>query len=171
MLRALAVVAVMTRLAPADCPHSGKTLPITRGSVTVDGLLDDATWQHACFAEDFEQKQPKFGAPPTHPVRVAIAIDADTLYIGARMWSNPGEVDDALTQRDDTRQAERFIVSIDPSNTKRLAYSFAVTARSVRADWIHTDDSEGARDNSWNPVWIAQARILADGWSAEMAIP
>jgi hypothetical protein len=87
------------------------------------------------------------------------------------MWSAPGEVDDALTQRDDTQQAERFIVSIDPSNTRRLAYSFAVTARGVRADWIHTDDNEYDRDMSWDPVWIAKATILADGWSAEMAIP
>jgi hypothetical protein len=104
-------------------------------------------------------------------VKVAVAIDATTLYIGARMWSAPGEVDDALTQRDDTQQAERFIVSIDPSNTRRLAYSFAVTARGVRADWVHTDDNEYDRDMSWDPVWIAKAQLLPDGWSAEMAIP
>ncbi|HSN25157.1 MAG TPA: DUF5916 domain-containing protein, partial [Kofleriaceae bacterium] len=81
------------------------------------------------------------------------------------------EVDDALTQRDDTQQAERFIVSLDPSHTRRLAYSFAVTARGVRADWIHTDDNEYQRDYSWNPVWIAHSKILPDGWSTEMAIP
>ena len=62
-------------------------------------------------------------------------------------------------------------MSIDPSHTHRLAYSFAVTARGVRADWIHTDDSEFKRDLSWNPVWIAKAEIVADGWTAEMAIP
>jgi hypothetical protein len=41
----------------------------------------------------------------------------------------------------------------------------------VRADWVHTDDNEYQRDMSWNPVWIAKAQILPDGWSAEMAIP
>jgi hypothetical protein len=64
-----------------------------------------------------------------------------------------------------------LIVSIDPSHTRRLAYSFAITARGVRADWIHTDDSESRRDLSWNPVWIAKSELLADGWSAELAIP
>ena len=138
----------------------------------IDGVLDDPVWQRACFAEDFEQKQPKFGAPPTHPVQVAVAIAGDTLYVGARMWSTgPADIDDALTQRDDTAQAERFIVSLDPTHTSRLAYSFAVTAAGVRADWIHTDDNEGKRDLSWNPVWTAKAQILADGWSCEMAIP
>lgn len=169
-MRVLVMLALLVRLAHAECARD-KHLAVARGSIQVDGDLGDPLWQTACWADDFEQQSPRFGKPPTHPVKVAVAIDATTLYVGARMWSAPGEVDDALTQRDDTQQAERFIVSLDPSNTRRLAYSFAVTARGVRADWIHTDDSEYERDTSWDPVWIAKAQLLPDGWSAEMAIP
>jgi hypothetical protein len=172
MLRVLVVLAVAARLAHADCPHAAKQLAVAHGTPKIDGLLDDAVWATACFADDFEQKTPNYGAKPTHPIRVAIALDADTLYIAARMWSaGPTDVEDAVTARDDTDQAERFIVSLDPSHTRRIAYSFAVTAAGVRADWIHTDDSEGNRDYSWNPVWITKTAILADGWSLEMAIP
>jgi hypothetical protein len=158
--------------ARADCPHAGKTIPIAHGSVEIDGKLDDPTWASACFIDDFEQKQPAYGARPTRRVTTAVAIDRDTLYVAARMWSaGPGDIDDALTQRDDTGQAERFIVSIDPSHSRRVAYSFAVTAAGARADWIHTDDTEGARDATWNPVWRARTAILADGWTAELAMP
>lgn len=169
----IVLLLALVRVAAADCPvASTKQLPLARGTIVVDGILDDATWQRACFASDFTQKQPVFGAPPRHPVRVAVALDGDTLYVGARMWSaGEHDISDALTQRDDTSQAERFIVSFDPAHAQRLAYSFAVTARGVRADWVHTDDSEFDRDSSWNPVWRAEARIHADGWSAEMAIP
>src|SRR5205085_2081709 len=66
---------------------------------------------------------------------------------------------------------ERFIVSFDPYRSRRLAYSFAVTVAGVRADWTHTDDDEHARDMSWDPVWSAATRVLADGWSVEMRIP
>jgi hypothetical protein len=161
------------RAAAADCPPSlAKTLPVARGAIQVDGRLDDPTWQAACFVDDFTQKQPRWAAPPSHPIKVAVAIDGHTLYIAARMWSaGPDDISDALTQRDDTSQAERLIVSIDPSHTRRLAYSFAVTARGVRADWIHTDDAEFKRDPSWNPVWVAKAELVADGWTAELAIP
>ena len=164
---------VVGAVAHADCPTSGKRLRIARGTpAKLDGMLDDPVWQHACFARDFAQQQPKFGAPPTHPVQVALAIDGTTLYVGARMWSaGPDDVDLALTAHDDTTAAERFIVSLDPSNTKRLAYSFALTAAGVRADWIHTDDTEGARDYSWEPVWTGKTQLLPDGWSLEMAIP
>ena len=167
----VAVIAVATQ-ARADCPHTGKTMPIARGTPVIDGKLDDAVWASACFIDDFEEQQPKFGAKPQQRVTAAVAIDGDTLYVAARMWSTgPTDVDDALTQRDDTDQAERFIVSVDPSHTRRVAYSFAVTAAGVRADWIHTDDSQGDRDYTWNPVWIAKTQRLADGWSAELAMP
>jgi hypothetical protein len=172
MWRALLVVALSARAA-FGCPD-GKTkqLEIARGAPKVDGVLDDAVWQTACFISDFEEKSPNYGAKPTHPIKVAVAIDGETLYVAARMWSNgPTDIDDALTERDITDQAERFIVSIDPSHTRRIAYSFAVTAAGVRADWIHVDDQEGNRDPSWDPVWVARTAILADGWSAEMKIP
>src|SRR4051795_6997083 len=88
--------------AHADCPHDGKVVPIAEGSVTVDGNLDDATWRTACFIDDFEQKTPAFGAPPTHRMTAAVATDGETLYVAARMWSDgPADIDDALTQRDD----------------------------------------------------------------------
>jgi hypothetical protein len=176
LVLALLGLCIAARVAAADCPAGTKTLPIARVSssspVHVDGKLDDPTWQTACFISDFTQKQPRWAQPPSHPIKVAVAVDDRTLYIAARMWSaGPDDISDALTQRDDTSQAERLIVSIDPSHTRRLAYSFAVTARGVRADWIHTDDSEFKRDLSWNPVWIAKAELLADGWTAELAIP
>ena len=91
----------------------------------------------------------------------------------ARMWSDgPADIDDALTERDVTDQAERFIVSIDPSHTRRIAYSFAVTAarRARRLDPRRRQ--EGNRDPSWDPVWIAQHRdprrrlVRRDGDSA-----
>jgi hypothetical protein len=173
VLALLPFIVVLERSAAADCPtRAPKTMPVARGSASVDGRLDDPIWQTACFIDDFTQKQPRWAQPPSHPIKVAIAVDAHTLYVAARMWSaGPDDVSDALTQRDDTSQAERLIVSIDPSHTRRLAYSFAVTARGVRADWIHTDDAEFKRDLSWNPVWIAKAELLADGWTAELAIP
>lgn len=158
--------------ARADCPRTAKAIPVAHGAIAVDGVLDDATWTAACFIDDFEQKTPAFGAPPTRRVTAAVATDGDTLYIAARMWSaDRDDVDGALTQRDDTQGAERFIVSLDPSHTRRVAYSFAVTAAGVRADWIHTDDTESARDATWNPVWRASTQLLADGWTAELAMP
>ncbi|HEX2690958.1 MAG TPA: hypothetical protein VHN14_30300, partial [Kofleriaceae bacterium] len=69
--------------ARADCPHAGKVIPVTHGSVIVDGKLDDPTWASACFIDDFEQKEPAYGARPSYRVTAALAIDGDTLYVAA----------------------------------------------------------------------------------------
>ncbi|MFT3691644.1 MAG: DUF5916 domain-containing protein [Kofleriaceae bacterium] len=170
-MRALLVLVALTRAALA-CPTAPKQIAAAHGSPTIDGELDDQVWRDACWITDFEQKTPDYGAKPTHPLKVAIAIGNGTLYVAARMWSaGPDDLDDALTERDNTDQAERFIVSLDATHTRHTAYSFALTAAGVRADWIHTDDTEGDRDASWDPVWVGKTKRLADGWSVEMAIP
>ncbi|MFT3691645.1 MAG: DUF5916 domain-containing protein [Kofleriaceae bacterium] len=170
MFRVAVVMLALVRIAVA-CPV-GKQIAAAHGAPNVDGELDDEVWRDACWVTDFEQKTPTYGAKPSHPIKVAVAIRGNTLYVAARMWSaGIADVDDALTARDDTDGAERFIVSLDPTHTRRIAYSFAVTAAGVRADWIHTDDTEGNRDLSWDPVWTGKAKVLADGWSMEMAIP
>jgi len=154
--------------------RADKTMAATEatGTIVVDGVLDDATWASATWVDDLAQKEPAQDAAPTERTEVAIAFDDDALYVGARMHLTPGrELDAPLTRRDDTSGAERIIVSLDPARSKRTAYSFAVTAAGVRADWIHTDDSERARDSSWNPVWRAEVSVGADAWTAEMRIP
>ncbi len=177
-LRARVLGVVVTVLAMATgpavaAPASAKHVDAGRagGPVVLDGALDEPAWQAASVTRDFLQKDPVENARPSHPTEVRIIYDDDALYIGARMWSAPGRTRRSLTRRDDTTGAERFIVSVDPYRTGRIAYSFAVTVAGVRADWIHTDDSEYDRDASWNPVWSAVTRVRPDGWTAELRIP
>ncbi|KAB2899149.1 MAG: carbohydrate binding family 9 domain-containing protein, partial [Kofleriaceae bacterium] len=141
------------------------------GPITIDGDLAEPAWAHAEPIDDLVQKVPAYGAKPRHPTEIRVLYDADALYIGARMWSAPGATRAVVTRRDQTRDAERFIVSFDPYRTGRIAYSFAVTVAGVRADWIHTDDDEHTRDMSWDPVWSAATRVVADGWIAELRVP
>ena len=156
---------------PADVPGKSLTAARATGPIAVDGDLDEAAWAEAEPIGDLVQKLPAYGAPPRYPTEIRVLFDADALYIGARMWNAPGATRTVVTRRDQTRDAERFIVSLDPYRTGRLAYSFAVTVAGVRADWIHTDDDERARDLSWNPVWSAATRVVADGWIAELRVP
>ncbi|HUQ05186.1 MAG TPA: DUF5916 domain-containing protein [Kofleriaceae bacterium] len=167
-----ALVLVSAAAAPAAAAR-GKSVTAVRATsgIAVDGALDEAAWAAAEPIRDLEQKLPAYGARPRYPSEIRVVFDGDALYIGARMWNAPGATRQVMTRRDQTRDAERFIVSFDPYRTRRLAYSFAVTAAGVRADWIHTDDTEGDRDMSWDPVWSAATRLEADGWSAELRVP
>ncbi len=159
----LAVALIPSPHARADQavpPAKAIALGQVAGPVRIDGALDEPTWQRATWTADFAAKEPSYGAAPAHPMQVAIARDDDALYVAARMESGGDPVAAPLTRRDDTSQAERFIVSLDPYRTRRFAYSFAVTAAGTRADWIHPADDERARDASWNPVWSAAVHRL-----------
>ncbi len=155
----------------AQVPARSLTAFRATASITIDGRLDDAAWAATEPVTEMVQKLPAYGEPPRFPAEIRVAFDGDALYVAARLWDAPGATRAVVTRRDQTRDAERFIVSFDPYRSGRLAYSFAVTVAGVRADWIHTDDDERARDMSWNPVWSAATQVLPDGWSCEMRLP
>ena len=141
-------------------------------SVTIDGRLDDAAWAQAAWINDFVQKLPHEGAPPSDSMRLAILYDDEALYVGARMYSrDPSKIQAPLSRRDNTAQAEHVWVSFDSYHDRRTAYSFGVTASGVRMDWYHATDNEDDQDAGFDPVWEAKAHIDELGWTAEMRIP
>src|SRR3989440_9356585 len=141
-------------------------------SVTIDGRLDDAAWAQAAWINDFVQKLPHEGAPPSDSMRLAILYDDEALYVGARMYSrDPSKIQAPLSRRDNVAQAEHLWVSFDSYHDRRTAYSFGVTASGVRMDWYHATDNENDMDAGFDPVWEAKANIDALGWTAEMRIP
>ena len=174
---ALVAVAIATAPSPsrADGPGSDAKVMIAAravSAISVDGVLDDATWRALRFDDRFVQKTPTWGQAPTVRTEVAFAYDDDALYVAARMWSaDRADVEAVMNRRDDTSGAERIIISLDTFRNRRTAASFAVTAAGVRADWMHRDDSEYDRDLSFSPVWRGAARVLVDGWAAELRIP
>ena len=174
----LALLVVAPRPAAAEDDdrraRRAKVAAATRAAapIALDGRLDDAAWASATWISDFAQKEPAQDAPPTERTELALVFDDDALYVGARMHlAEADALDRPMTRRDDTTGAERIIVSFDPYRSRRNAYSFAVTAAGVRADWIHTDDAEFGRDHSWNPVWRAAVDVGEVAWTAEMRIP
>jgi len=145
---------------------------VASAAIQVDGRLDDAAWTTARWIDDFTQKIPVEGAPPSDSMRIAILYDDHAVYVGARMHSkHPAHIQSPLSRRDNTSQAEHLWVSFDTYHDRRTAYSFGVTASGVRMDWYHPSDNETEIDGTFDPVWEARAVIDAQGWTTEMRIP
>jgi len=89
----------------------------------------------------------------------AIAYDQDPASITAQTLRQGGNLNS-----DDTIR-----VLVDAFNNKRSGYSFSVNPFGVREDGIYTSGTRLSDD--WDGIWRAGARITADGWTAEMAIP
>lgn len=144
----------------------------TSNKITLDGKLLEDDWRKATPISDFTVKDPYEGAQPYENTEVRFLYDQDYLYIGARMYrKEPQKIQSFVSRRDYMGNSERIIITLDTYNNKQTAYSFAVTATGVRADYYHSTDSEGDRDYNYNPVWEAKTNIDSIGWTAEIAIP
>ncbi|MEM6327141.1 MAG: DUF5916 domain-containing protein [Bacteroidota bacterium] len=138
-------------------------------AMTIDGVLNEASWTEADVATDFVQIEPTEGAPSSQTTRVRVLVSNDAIYVGAEMTDRePGAIRRPLSRRDDTGIADAFDVAIDSYNDGRTARAFGVTAAGVQFDALIEGD-EG--DDSWDAVWFSAVRLTPTGWTAEFRIP
>jgi hypothetical protein len=138
---------------------------------TIDADLSDPAWANATVIQDFKQKEPVPGAAPTERTVVRIMYDENNLYVGVYAYdSEPSQIIARAMARDgELFTGDNIGITLDPGLTRRNAYSFDVGPSGGRADSLLLNNANDL--DEWDPIWSARARIVADGWVAEMAIP
>jgi hypothetical protein len=144
----------------------------TRGSITLDGALDEEAWRRAEPATDFVQAEPHEGQPASEPTDVRLVFDRDALFIGVDCRDEA----DARTIINDIRKdfpagdQDTFEVILDTFGDRRNGFVFVTNAVGAKSD---TQIANEGRDvnTSWDAVWTVAARRTDHGWSAEMRIP
>jgi hypothetical protein len=170
MLLAASVAGAQDNRAPGG--KRASAFRVAGDAIRVDGRLDEPAWEQATAIADFIQKEPVEGAPPTERMEIRFAYDSSALYIGARMYTNPGSpIQAPMGRRDRSEQAESIQVALDTFHDRRTAYVFGVTASGVRIDRFHPEDNEQTFDEGFDPVWQARTNIDPQGWTAELWIP
>ncbi|MFB6097760.1 MAG: DUF5916 domain-containing protein [Salinibacter sp.] len=136
---------------------------------TLDGRLDERSWERADGATGFTQFKPNPGQPASRRTRVYILYDEEAIYVGARLYDDPDSVVARVAQRDDFGYSDRFFVLFDSYNDDRTAFGFGVTPAGSRFDLFFSGGTN--QDPDWDAVWSAAARIDSLGWTAELRIP
>lgn len=133
---------------------------------TIDGVLDDASWNEATPVSDFVMSRPDEGGKPTQKSEVRIIYDNRAIYIAAMLYdTNPDSILHELGNRDDyDLNADAFRFVIDPYNLRQDAFDFGVNAAGVQADSKFSD-------YTFNAVWKSAVKINDKGWCVEMEIP
>jgi hypothetical protein len=149
-----------------------KTVQIARTAArpVIDGALDDAAWAHAARVDNFHQVNPVEYAEPSERTEIYLLYDDDALYIGARIYTPPGEVTaNIMRQGGSITQDDSLFVTLDPFNTQRGGYFFGLNAHGVLFDGLYRNVSEYYSD--WDSIWFAAAQRFSGGWTAEYEIP
>ena len=170
--------------------------PRTRVAPNIDGRLDDAVWAAAARITDFVQLSPLDGAPATEASEAYIAYDSANIYLAFRArYTNPGMLRANLSDRDEAPGDDAFVVYFDPFLDQQRAYVFSVNGYGVQSDAILGSREGGGGgfggggvfgnrrreprgffgpprgDRSWDTLFVTAGRVVADGFTAEMAIP
>ncbi|HJR62741.1 MAG TPA: DUF5916 domain-containing protein [Gemmatimonadaceae bacterium] len=171
---ASAQTAMVTQVAPPSAAGSARVARAARaaGALTIDGRLDEASWQAAPVADQFLQTRPNPAAPPTQRTEARVLYDDDAIYVGMRLYdSAPDSVVATLGRRDFDGYSDWVNVIIDSYHDRRTAFNFGVNPAGVEWDAYLTGDSEGNADVGWDAVWESATTRDSSGWTAELRIP
>ncbi len=151
----------------------------TTDAVEVDGALDEAAWATAPVVDRFTQQEPQQGQPASDRTEVRVIYDAGHLYIGVHAFASLA-VSATEMRRDADRlfDEDNFQVILDTFHDSRNGYMFLTTPLGAKLEQQIFDEGEGGGrggtsniNRNWDGVWDAAAKIVSDGWTAEIEIP
>ncbi|MDH4066115.1 MAG: carbohydrate binding family 9 domain-containing protein [Acidobacteriota bacterium] len=145
----------------------------------IDGVLDEAVWQTALPLDTFVQQEPQQGQPATDRTDVRVLYDKGHLYIGVHAYATEPVVATEM-RRDADRlfDEDNFQFILDTFHDSRNGYMFLTTPLGAKLEQQIFDEGEGGGrgatsnvNRNWDGVWDAAARVVEDGWTAEIAVP
>ena len=143
----------------------------------LDGRLDDPLWQSAKVVTDFRQREPNEGETATEKTEVRILYTRHAVYFGIHCYDSESSGIVATELRRDVSQDldDHFEILIDSNHDRRGAYVFQINPLGTQVDGLIVEEqgnnSSGDFDSGWDGVWVSEARITSDGWTATVEIP
>jgi hypothetical protein len=145
----------------------------------IDGVLDEAVWRTATPIDVFVQQEPREGQPATDRTEVRLVYDSKHIYIGVHAHaSEPVVATEMRRDADRLFDEDNFQVIIDTFHDSRNGYMFLTTPLGAKLEQQIFDEGEGGGrgttsnvNRNWDGVWDTAARIVNDGWVAEISIP
>jgi hypothetical protein len=143
----------------------------------LDGTLDDALWQSAKPIIDFRQREPREGDPATEKTEVRILYTRHAVYFGIHCYdSAPTRIVATELRRDVSQDLDdHFEVLINSNHDRRGGYVFEINPLGTQSDGLVVEEQSGSEgtdfDSGWDGVWISEARITQDGWTATIEVP
>ncbi len=164
--------------APNDEPEfddrdGTKSLCLERSAAApvIDGVIGDGEWAGATRIDDLHQFQPVDHGKPTEKSEFFLYYDDDYFYVAARLYDSDPEAISArqLVQGQTLKFDDAIEFLLDPFGSRRTGFWFQVNPNGVRRDGLYESPTEINRD--WDGIWLAEASIDENGWTAEVAVP
>ena len=139
--------------------------------IVLDGVMDDADWQTAEIARDFQQFFPSDQVIAEYPTEVKVLYSDTHLYVGIYSEKAPGNYVVSTLKRDfGALTNDNISLLFDTFSDGTTAYFFGVTPYGVRREGL-VSDGGSTFNNTWDVKWQAEATRFEDHFAIEVAIP
>ncbi|MEL6811352.1 MAG: DUF5916 domain-containing protein [Bacteroidota bacterium] len=142
------------------------------GKITVDGVLDEASWKESKIIDDFFRREPRQGGEIKYGTKVRFLYDDKNLYVSAICLDSMGVKGIRIQDlRRDFSWGENdiFGIALDPQNLKQYAQGFQTTPYGNQRDFQNFNGN--SFDTGWNTLWRVRTQRTEEGFVVEMAIP
>ena len=146
----------------------------TTEKIILDGQLNEAVWQTAKPATNFSQYIPSADVIAKGQTEVFMASDDKYLYIAAKCYTKGADfIVNSLKRDYPFFGTDNISFMLDTYSDKTNSFMFGINPYGVRREALV---SGGGREGnnfamSWDNKWDGDAKMYADFWIAEIAIP
>ncbi len=140
----------------------------------VDGILDEAVWETADSAKDFQQYFPSDSILAEQPTDIKMIYNNTTLYIGITVKSVGDDWVISSLQRDfRAGSSDNISLLFDTFNDGTNAFLFGINPLGVRREALISSGGQDLRGftTSWDVKWKGESQLYEGYYTAELAIP
>ena len=152
-----------------------KSIKIARtiDQITVDGMLEEETWEQADRGSDFFQKSPRDDVKAALKTEFSLSYDDNFLYVSARCFDSGNDHVVPTLKRDEAYwNADAVAIILDPLNEASSGFMFASSSHGVQTDvLLGGGTGSGNYNDRWDNRWFAETKRYDKYWTVEMAIP
>jgi len=174
-LKALCFCILLTSAAYGQTAKKQLAAKRINSTIKIDGVLDDADWKDAPFADKFTELRPTPFKPESNDnaTMVYFLYNNEGIYVGGYIHEKTKDsIAAELSGRDGFGNNDFVGVIFDTYYDKLNGFEYFVTPLGEQWDAKVSPNTNGnSEDFSWNAVWESKAKMLSDGWSFEMFIP
>lgn len=147
----------------------------TKGSIKLDGVLDEPDWLNANVATHFYMNSPVDTMAPTYQTEARVTFDEHFFYVSFVCYDNMDKpnIVQSLRRDFDFMLNDNMGIYVDPYNDHTNGFYFLVSPYNVQTEGTIYGGGNffDAYNNSWDNKWYSEVKRYPDKWVAELAIP
>ena len=158
----------LSAFAPAESERRAEIPTGTRALELAD-LLRGGEVSQVLRIDDFRQREPSDGGPPSANTTAYLAYSESGLHVIFVCKDDPAKVRAHLSRRESISGDDLVGIAIDTYHDGRRAYQFYANPLGVQLDGIVTEGQ--ADDYKFDTVWSSDGQITPDGFIVRITIP